>query len=125
MATNATKADDSTDLRPYVRDPTVLGGEAEDDADLDRWQNYGKDRLYFNAATSGTGPVPGASKSQYLDLKTGEAVMEIKSVYGEKDSHELSAEVVEEGVVQIKNGHGTHVLMIDLFGEGPETGEEI
>jgi hypothetical protein len=118
------QTDDSTDLTAYTRDPVVLGGEAEDDADLDRWQNYGHDRLYFNAATSGIGPIPGASKSQYLDLKTGEAVMQISDVYGEKDSHELTAEVVEEGVIRVENGRGTHVLTIDLFGERPETGEE-
>lgn len=119
------QTDDSTDLTAYVRNPTILGGEAAADADLDRWQNYGHDRLYFNAATSGTGPIPGASKSQYLDLKTGEAVMEIGDVYGKKGSHELSAEVVEEGVVRVENGNGTHILTIDLFGEGAETGEEV
>jgi len=117
-------ADDSTDLTTYVRNPVILGGEAADDADLDRWQNYGHDRLYFNAATSGTGPIPGASKAQYLDLKTGEAVMEISDVYGKEGSHELSADVVEEGVVRVENENGTHILTIDLFGEGPETGEE-
>ena len=118
------QTDGSTDLTTYVRDPVILGGEAADDADLDRWRKHGHDRLYFNAATSGTGPIPGASKSQYLDLKTGEAVMEIRDVYGKKDRHELAAEVVEEGVVRVENGNGTHVLTIDLFGDGPETGEE-
>ena len=118
------QTDGGTDLTAYVRNPVILGGEAAADADLDRWQNYGHDRIYFNAATSGTGPIPGASKSQYLDLKTGEAVMEISDVYGKKDRHELVAEVVEEGVVRVENGNGTHVLTIDLFGEGQETAEE-
>lgn len=118
------QTDDSTDLTAYVRNPVILGGEAATDADLDRWQNYGHDRLYFNAATTGTGPIPGASKGQYLDLKTGEAVMEISDVYGKKGSHQLSAEVVEEGVVRVENGNGTHILTIDLFGERSETDEE-
>lgn len=125
MATSETQSDDGIDLTAYIRDPVILGGEAEDDADLDRWQNYGHDRLYFNAATSGTGPIPGASSSQYLDLQTGEAVLEINGAYGDNGSHELSAEVVEEGVVRVENGRGTHVLTIDLFGDGPETGEEV
>lgn len=119
-----TQADDvRTDLSTYTRDPTVLGGEAEDDASLERWQNYGQDRLYLNAANSGTGPIPGTANC-YLDLQTGEAVMEIDDTYGGKDSHELMAEVVEKGVVRIENGNETHVLTIDLFGDGPETGEE-
>ena len=116
------ETDESTELTAYTRNPTILGGEAADDADLDRWQNYGKDRLYFNAATSGTGPVPGKANC-YLDLQTGEAVMEINGVYGDKASHELSAEVVEEGVVRVENGNGKQILSIDLFGEGPETDE--
>lgn len=116
------QTDDSTDLTAYARDPTILGGEAAEYADLDRWQNYGKDRLYFNAASSGLSPIPGAANC-HLDLKTGEAVMDIKDVYGGKGSHELSAEVVEDGVVRVENGNGKHILTIDLFGEGPETGE--
>lgn len=122
MTQNDTATDDSNDLTAYVRDPVIVSGEAADDADLDRWQNYGKDRLYFNAATTGTGPIPGKANC-YLDLKTGEAVMEISNVYGQKGSHELSAEVVEEGVVRVENGNGKHILTIDLFGEGPETDE--
>jgi len=123
---NAT--DDATDapgdLTTYVRDPVVLSGEAAEDADLNRWQDYGHDRLYLNAATTGTGPIPGASGAQYLDLKTGEAVMKLKDVYGDSPQYELTAKEVEEGVVRIENGMGTHVLTIDLFGPPEVSNDE-
>lgn len=95
--------------------------EEEDKVEVDRWQNYGKDRLYFNAANSGTGPIPGTANC-YLDLQAGEAVMEIDDTYGGKDRHQLVAELIDEGVVRVENGNGTVVLVIDLIG-GRDIGE--
>lgn len=114
-----------TDLTELTDEPEIVGGEAAEDAELDRWQNYGKDRLYFNAATSGTGPVPGTANC-HLDLQTGEAVMDIDDTYGEKDRHQLVAELIDEGVVRVENGNGTIVLVIDLIGgrDLDEDGEE-
>lgn len=103
-----------TDLHIIADEPEIVGGQASDTAELDRWQKYGHDRLYLNAADKGTGPIPGASGAQYLDLQTGEAVLEISNTYGHKPAHDLIAERVSETVVRIENGHGTHVVSVDL-----------
>lgn len=106
-----------TDLHIVANDPEIVGGEGAEHAELDRWTKYGHDRLYFNAADKGMGPIPGASGAQYLDLQTGEAVLEINDAYGHKGSHDLAAERVDETVVRVENGNGVHVLTIDLAPE--------
>lgn len=109
-----------TELKPLVDDPTVL--ETDGSVEIDRWQNYGHDRLYIDPGSGHSIP---RKADCYIDLKEGELVCETDDVYG--DSPDVRMEADEDGIVEITrhwtakgNEHKKTVLVIDLFGEGAE-----
>lgn len=100
-----------TDLTELTNDPKVVKGTAE----ANRWQNYGKDRVYLNNNDFS------GKYDAYIDLETGEFVCEYSSNFRME---------IEDGTAKITKhwtGNGEEyskvVVIVDLFETGDDSKE--
>ena len=92
------------DLTEQTENPELLEG----DGNIDRWTNYGKDRIYLNDFRK----VPNTG-SAFIDLKNGEVVCEVPNVYSHKAKHDLEMEI-KDNVATIRNGNETEIAEVAL-----------
>lgn len=85
-------------------------GDVTNDVSIDRWQNYGKDRLYLNGLKTGDG---------WISLRTGES--------GGDKWTKVSAECELEGdelTIEVGNNKTIYTLVVRVIGEDFEPVED-
>jgi len=105
---------DSIELQSFV--DGSWSQDRTDAMDIDRWANYGNDRLYINAG------IPKADKyGLYLDLKTHEIV-------SDNDAKHSGGSVTIEGdtatIVIEESGDTEHEIVVSLTGDGFEASDD-
>lgn len=85
---------------------------------VDRWTNYGHDRLYINAGISKCD-----KHSLYVDLQTHEIVSDNEGKHKGGDV-EINGDTAEITIIESGVSDKKHVITVSLEGDGFESGDE-